>query len=240
LRFDGLHRLEAVLDVAAYSFQTTSSFLIDRLAPLLMTLGRPLSHSASLAHFCCSLGDIDAMTAMKLKTALTGHWFLPLALAIITADFALAHAVEWRPARPLEAGVLLDVAVLVPVLYALCYRRRGRAAWIRAGALACLGIWLAGRIIPAAHQDLLAHLGPLRYAGMAVLFLIELRLAIAIYRAAFSDQPEQTQRTLAAAEQAGVPRWVTRLMAWEASLWRCAWQRVRRWGGRATLLRREA
>jgi hypothetical protein len=172
------------------------------------------------------------MTAMKLKTALTGHWFLPLALAIITADFALAHAVEWRPARPLEAGVLLDVAVLVPVLYALCYRRRGRAAWIRAGALACLGIWLAGRIIPAAHQDLLAHLGPLRYAGMAVLFLIELRLAIAIYRAAFSDQPEQAQRTLAAAEHAGVPRWVTRLMAWEASLWRRAWQRMRRWGRR--------
>ena len=169
---------------------------------------------------------------MKLKNAVQAHWFLPLAFAIAGADFALARTVSWSPARPLEAGVLLDLAVLVPVLYGLCYRRRGRAAWMRAAALACLGIWLAGRVIPAAHHDLLNHLGPLRYAGMAVLFLIELRLAVAIYRAAFSAQPEHTERSLAAAEQAGVPRWVIRLMAWEATVWRRAWHGMQRWIGR--------
>jgi len=86
----------------------------------------------------------------------------------------LARTVPWRPARPLEVGVILDLAVLVPVLYGICYRRRGRAAWVRAAALACLGIWLAGRVIPAAHHELLDHLSPLRYAGMAVLSLVEL------------------------------------------------------------------
>ena len=74
------------------------------------------------------------------------------------------------------------------------------------------------------HHDLINHLRPLRYLGMVVLFLIELRFAIAIYRAAFASSPAETQRTLAAAEQAGVPQWVARLMAWEAGLWRRAWQ----------------
>ena len=172
------------------------------------------------------------MFSSKLKNQLQGHWFLPLALAIAAADFVLARTVQWRPARPLEAGVILDLAVLIPVLYGICYRRRGRAAWVRAAALACLGIWLAGRVIPALHNDLLDYLSPLRYAGMAVLFLVELRLALAIYRAAFSSPPEQTQRTLAAAEQAGVPRWVTRLMAWEAGLWRRVWHWVQGWSAR--------
>jgi hypothetical protein len=169
------------------------------------------------------------MLTLKLKSTLQDHWFMPLALAIVLADLVLARAIEWRPARPLEAGVILDLAVLLPLLYAVCYRRRGRAAWVRAAALACLGIWLAGRVLPLSHHELLTHLSPLRYAGMAVLFLVELRLAIAIYRTAFSTQPEQTQRTLEAAEKAGVPRWVTRLMSWEAALWRRAWHLVQRW-----------
>ena len=169
------------------------------------------------------------MPTMKFKSRLQAHWFMPVAFAVAAADFVLARMTDWHPARPLEAGVILDFALLLPILYGICYRRRGRAAWVRAAALACLGIWLAGRVVPAAHQELLGNLRPLRYAGMAVLFLAELRLAVAIYRAAFSSQPEETRRTLAAAEQAGVPRWVTRLMAWEASLWRRAWHRVQRW-----------
>jgi hypothetical protein len=64
---------------------------------------------------------------------------------------------------------------------------------------------------------------------MVVLFLVELRLAIAIYRAAFTAQPEEAQRTLEAAQEAGVPRWVTRLMAWEARLWQRAWCVVQQW-----------
>jgi hypothetical protein len=172
------------------------------------------------------------MSTLRLKSVFQSHWFLPLAIAIAVADFVLAHSAQWQPAGPLEAGVLLDFAVLMPVLYGICYRRRGLAAWVRAAALACLGIWVAGRVIPAARHDLITHLGPLRYAGMAVLFLVEVRLAIAIYRAAFSSNPNQTERTMAAAHQAGAPRWVTRLMAWEASLWRRAWQQLQRWARR--------
>ena len=164
------------------------------------------------------------MPIVKLKNSLQAHWFMPLALAIVIADSILARSVQWQPARPLETGVILDMAVLLPILYAICYRRRGRAARARAAALACLGIWIAGNVIPVARHDLISHLSPLRYLGTAVLFLVELRLAIAIYRAAFASNPSETQRTLAAAEQAGVPQWDTRLMAWEAGLWRRAWQ----------------
>ena len=152
------------------------------------------------------------------------HWFMPLALIVVVADSILARAVPWQPARPLEIGVILDMAGLLPILYGICYRRRGRAAWVRAAALACLGIWIASQVMTVGHHDLINHLRPLRYLGMVVLFLIELRFAIAIYRAAFASSPAETQRTLAAAEQAGVPQWVARLMAWEAGLWRRAWQ----------------
>ena len=169
---------------------------------------------------------------MHIRPAMKENWFVPLALGIAGADFALARALPWSSARPLEIGLILDFAVLLPLLYAICYRRRGRVALTRAAALTCLGIWLAGRVIPPAHQELLAYLSPLRYAGMAVLLLIELRLAIAIYKAAFAAKPDEVQRTLAAAKHAGVPSWVIRVMAWEASLWRKAWDRMQLWLGR--------
>ena len=170
---------------------------------------------------------------MNIRDTVQGHWFIPLAIGIAVVDLTIARTLPWSPARPIEAGVILDFAVLLPILYAICYRRRGHVALARAAAITCLGIWLAGRVIPASHHELLAHLSPLRYAGMAVLFLIELRLAIAIYRAAFSARPGEAQRTLAAAEQAGAPRWVIQLMAWEASLWRKSWDRLQLWFGRS-------
>lgn len=172
------------------------------------------------------------MTTLTLKTSFQAHWFLPLALAIVAADTVLARSTYWRPTELLEAGVIFDLAVLVPLLYGICYRHRGRATWIRAAALSCLGIWLAGHVIPAHHHDILNDLSPLRYVGLAVLLLVELRLAIAIYRAAFSAKPGEAERSMAAASQAGVPPWVTRLMAWEAALWRRAWDWIQRLVGR--------
>lgn len=166
---------------------------------------------------------------MHIGHAIQENWFMPLAFGISAVDFTLARALPWSPPRPLEIGLILDFAVLLPLLYAVCYRRRGRVALIRAAALTCFGIWLAGRVIPPAHQELLAHLSPLRYVGMAVLLLIELRLAIAIYKAAFAAKPDEVQRTLAAAKHAGAPSWVIRVMAWEASLWRKAWDRMQLW-----------
>ncbi|MFX8141364.1 hypothetical protein ABTK98_19625, partial [Acinetobacter baumannii] len=71
--------------------------------------------------------------------------------------------------RLLEAGLLFDLAVLVPALYWLAYRQRQQRIGARVLALACVGIWLAQQLVPEAERDLLNHVEPLRYAGIAVL-----------------------------------------------------------------------
>ena len=169
------------------------------------------------------------MPIEKLKKSLQAHWFLPFAFAIVGADSILVRTFEWQPALPLETGVIMDMAVLLPILYGICYRRRGRAVWIRAVALACLGIWVGGHVIPLARHDIINHLAPLRYGGTAVLIFMEARLTFALYRAVFSSTPEHMRQTLTASEQAGVPQWVARLMAMEARLWRRAWQWAQNW-----------
>ncbi len=66
-----------------------------------------------------------------------------------------------------------------------------------------------------------------------MLLVIELKLAVMIFRAAFRRDSQATSAVLIAAKDAGMPEWVARLMAWEASLWRKAWDAVRRMAGRS-------
>ena len=39
----------------------------------------------------------------------------------------------------------------------------------RAAALACLGIWVAGHMVPSEHHDVLSSVGFVRYIGLGVL-----------------------------------------------------------------------
>lgn len=173
------------------------------------------------------------ITLGKIKSSIRSHWFLLAAAAVVTSDLVAASLDSWSNPRLLEAGILFDLSVVVPALYLWCYRTRGKAAIVRAVALSCLGIWVAGHIVPSEHHQVLGTVGFVRYVGLAVLLVIQLKLVLMLYRAAFDRDDDAVPTVLATAKEAGMPEWVARLMAWEASLWRKAWDAVRRMIGRS-------
>ena len=165
--------------------------------------------------------------------SLKKHWFWPAALAVLLSN-ALVVAIDgWQAPQLKELGVLFDFAVLVPLLYLLCYRARGKKAVVRTLALACLGVWAAGHFVPDSHHVLISQVGWIRYVGLGVLVLIEIRLAIEIWRLAFRGKAEdESQAIREKAESEGAPPWVAKLMAAEARFWKKLWQSVGRLLGR--------
>ncbi|MEN1930215.1 hypothetical protein WCE37_14665 [Luteimonas sp. MJ250] len=174
-----------------------------------------------------------SMTESKIKGSIRAHWFVLAAAVVLIGDIALASLDSWSDPQLLEAGILFDLSVVIPALYLWCYRSRGKAAIVRAIALSCLGIWVAGHVVPNEHHQVLSAVGFIRYVGLAVLVVIELKLAVMIFRAAFRRDIEAAPTVLATAKDAGMPEWAARLMAWEASLWRKAWDAIRRMAGRS-------
>ncbi|MDT9001087.1 hypothetical protein RQP53_17545 [Paucibacter sp. APW11] len=163
---------------------------------------------------------------MKLElNSLRKHWFLLLAPLIVAVDCHVGLSSRGAVDRLIEAGLLFDLAAVVPGLYWLCYRRRGRPALVRAVALACLGVWVALQLVPEPERDLLNYAAPLRYLGLAALFWFELALGLAVYRSIFKGA--STEQALAQAPK-DLPPWVAKLMALEAGLWRRAWSVIKR------------
>lgn len=173
------------------------------------------------------------ITAGKIKSSIRAHWFLLAAAAVVTSDLVAASLNSWSHPRLLEAGVLFDLSVVLPALYLWCYRSRGKAAIVRAVALSCLGIWVAGHIVPNEHHQVLSTVGFVRYIGLAVLIVIELKLVLMVFRAVFRRDGDTASTVFATAKDAGMPEWAARLVAWEASLWRRALDTVRRMFGRS-------
>ncbi|MFN8899311.1 MAG: hypothetical protein ACK5YM_14700 [Pseudomonadota bacterium] len=164
-----------------------------------------------------------------VNPSLRSHWFFLVAPLVVAVDLWVAHAAQGRFDRVLEAGLLFDLAVLVPSLYWLCYRNRGRRAAVRAAALACVGIWAAVKLVPADEQHLMHYVAPLRYVGLAALIALEAAVVIAIYRSVFAGN---SAAQAAASAPEDLPPWAARLLAMEAALWRKAWLVIRRVFGR--------
>lgn len=160
------------------------------------------------------------------------HGFALAAIAIAASDIAVAMLDDWSRPALLEAAILFDLGLLIPALYWWCHRARGKAAVLRAIGLGCLGIWVAGHVVPDEHHAILGTVGAIRYLGLAILVAIELKLVAHVLRATFGRSPDARASVLATAQDAGLPEWAARLMAWEASLWRKAWDTLRRWTGR--------
>ena len=173
-----------------------------------------------------------SMTGNKFKISFRTHWFFLAAAVVAISDLTVAAFDGWSNPALIEAGILFDLSIVIPALYLWCYRSRGKAAVLRAVALSCLGIWVAGHVVPSEHHHILGTVGFVRYIGLGVLLVIELKLAVMIFRAAFSRDQEAAPAVLETAKDAGMPEWAARLMAWEASLWRKAWDFVRRMVGR--------
>ena len=156
----------------------------------------------------------------RLPQLIRQHWFYPLALAILVSDILVGRLDGWSNPGVVETGIIIDLALIIPALYYLCYRNRGKAAVMRTVVLCCLGIWLAGVIVPAEHQVLLSKIEFVRYVGLAVVVLLEIKLMRMIYGATFRKESEAKASVLNIAEKEGMPPWVAKIIAWEASIWR--------------------
>ncbi len=161
------------------------------------------------------------LTPSKL---IADHWFLALAPIVLAVDSVVANS---GPIDGLVAfGVIFDLVLLLPVLYLLCYRKRTRGAIVRALGLACLGVWAATKLIPEADRALLSYLEPLRFVGLAVLVVLELAVVRVIYQS-LSAGDGQNALAKKLADNSDTPEWVSRLLAWEAVLWRKLFSFVR-------------
>ena len=144
------------------------------------------------------------------------HWFFVIAPLIVAVDLYVGLSARGEIDHIIEAGLLFDLVVLVPSLYWLCYRQRGKKAIIRAAALACLGIWAALKLVPEPERDLLNYVAPLRYVGLAALVWLELVVVLAIYKAVFKGGSVAEAVSQVPAD---MPPWAAKLLAIEASFW---------------------
>jgi len=152
-----------------------------------------------------------------MQTMIRDNWFWPATLLLFAFVWFLAAATP-NPLEPgFELALIFDAVVTLPALYFICYRKsltRRRMA-IRIVALQCLGIWLASKLIPTSEQHILPALKWVRYAGLAVLVLVELKLAMILFRLLF--KPGVTEAELA---QSGMPKFIAKWAMIEARFWR--------------------
>ena len=156
----------------------------------------------------------------KTVTFLRENWFFPVAIAVVSTDLYIGRLDNWSNERVLETGILLDLAVVIPALYFWCYRSRGKPAILRTIALCCLGLWAAGYIVPVEHQFLLTKVEFIRYIGLAIVLVVEIKLMRLVYSAGFSRDKGVKSSILEIAKDEGMPEWVARILVWEASVWR--------------------
>jgi|CXWL01.1.fsa_nt_gi uncharacterized membrane protein len=147
------------------------------------------------------------------------NWFWPVMLGLWALAWLTAGRMEVTLPSNWEYALLFDVFVTAPVLYWLCYRDSltTKTMLVRMVALQCLGIWIATKVMPLDQQRILPELGILRIAGIAVLFVIELRLVLTLVRAVFRQGA--TQQDLVAQ---GAPEFIAKMALIEARFWRWA------------------
>ncbi|MDJ0911316.1 MAG: hypothetical protein QNI99_19185 [Woeseiaceae bacterium] len=156
------------------------------------------------------------------------HWFLPAAAIALLMNSTTIYLDRWSSPELLEAGLLFDFAILLPMLYLVCYRSEGKRSVMRAIALACLGIWAVGHVVPDAHHALLQDLQFIRYIGLGVLVLLQVKLILAVFRAVSGTSASAENEALRLADETGTPPWVRKLLAWEARVWIKVWRFIRR------------
>ena len=157
------------------------------------------------------------------------HWFLFVAPLVLATNLYVGLSTRGQVDRLIEAGLLFDLAVVIPCLYWLCYRNLGRKAVIRAAAFACLGIWVALKLVSEPERDLLNYVAPLRHAGIAVLVWLELIVVVAIYKSVFKGGSVGHAVSQAPTD---MPPWVAKLLALEASFWLKVWTLIKRLFGK--------
>jgi hypothetical protein len=162
----------------------------------------------------------------SLPSWLKANWFLVAAALVVGSDLVALQVPNWASPRLLEFGLLSDLAIVVPGLYVACYWRKGKQALLRAIALASLGFWSASKLLPESAHFLVQSLWPVRYVALAVLFVVELKVMLAIYRSVFRGASRQEVAN-SLQSQAGMPAWAASLAAAEAAFWHSAYTKAK-------------
>ena len=148
------------------------------------------------------------------------NWFIPIASLIVFFACLFIKTTSWEDPPMIENITLFNFSILIPFLYLLCYRSGLRRTFIRMSALSLLGVWGASFIIPDEFQLILIQLKPLRYMGIAILFLIEIRLLIMMLQFIISADETEEDLSQHLAKTGDLPEWYSKLMALEANFWR--------------------
>jgi hypothetical protein len=167
-----------------------------------------------------------------VRPLLRQHWFWLVALAMLATDTTVIHLSlhSSSSASPqfIEAGLLCDLALVLPCLYLVCYRREGKRAIVRSIALASVGVWAASKLLPETGHFLIKDLYPVRYAALAVIAVIELKMVVAAYKAYKAVfQGASRQASEAQLAKAGMPPWAAKLAAAEAAFWHRVYSKVK-------------
>jgi hypothetical protein len=145
------------------------------------------------------------------------NWFWPFATLLIGFVWMIALRQPHSLPPKWELALIFDAFVTLPMLFFLCYRRQltGKVMLIRIVALQCLAIWLATKIVPLNDQQFLPRLVWIRYAGLAVLFIIELRLMVSLFKLVFKPDTKESQL-----QDLGMPLLLAKWVVLEARFWR--------------------
>jgi hypothetical protein len=166
-------------------------------------------------------------TISNAKNWFSRNWFIPVAVVVAAGDLSSVYFGGWSDSELLEVALLFDFVVVIPLLYWWCYRNKGKAAVVQAFALACFAIWATSKVVPSEHHEILDSISWLRYVGLAGLLALEIKLGIVVYKAVvFSGQSKDDAQ--AKFESEGIPPWLAKFMAFEATLWRKTWLFIKR------------
>lgn len=161
---------------------------------------------------------------LRIATAARQNWFYLVLPVLLGIAFGFRATQPWgdQP-RFGEAATLFDWCLFVPFLYAIWYRDMPRRALaLRTLALACGGLWIAGKIVPDSAKTILAQWGWLRSVGITFLVLAEGAALITVLRIVFGSAPDPKEL-----EKQGMPPVLVKLMMAEARFWRWLWLRLR-------------
>lgn len=165
----------------------------------------------------------------KVADILRRNWFYPLALGLLGLVWMVSRtAIGQVPESDqgwLEAALLVDVFVTLPLLFWFCFRRQLARKQLALGIIAtmCGGLWAATWIVPVKDQFVLGQIGWVRYVGMALLLVFEIGIVVAAVRLIW--KPKADARDF---EALGVPPFVAKLMHAEARFWRWLFGKFRK------------
>jgi hypothetical protein len=166
------------------------------------------------------------MISFNFSHLLRSHWYFLIAPLILACNVFAAFDSRGEITLLLEAGIIADLAIVMPFLFWVCYRGRGRKTILQALALCCSGIWIASKLVLESEQQLLQFFAPLRYLGLAFLIYLEFVILFALYKAAFQGRSEKEVSELGK-ETADLPPWIGKLLVKEIRFYKNVWTWIR-------------